>query len=52
MSHQSDINETSEPKPIANSNGVKMIGVNMGEKGSSNKPKVSESRKGLTSKIL
>lgn len=44
MSQQSNRNKTSEPKPIKNSDGAKMLGVKMGEKVSSKKPKVSGSR--------
>lgn len=45
MSQQSDINKTFELKPITNSYGVNMLGVILGEKGSSKKPKVFEYNK-------
>lgn len=45
MSQQYDINKTSELKPITNSYGVNMLGVKLGEKGSSKKPKVFEYKK-------
>lgn len=45
MSQQFDIAKTYEPKHVTNSYGVKKLGVNMGENGSSKKPRVSQSRK-------